>query len=108
MSYLSQIAQNNSIAIGLMNDEILNLLGRDVNSSRGCAVRCENSAQILCDADAGSHEKEFIIAHELAHLLFGHMREGKQGVSSQHAEMEADMFAAALMALILFEEVKQK
>ena len=103
MGILGNICRDNGICLAEINGELSKLLGLEAPSGRGAglAFRAEDVRFILYDGAAGRYEKQFIVAHELAHHLFGHLEEGRAGQWERN-EQEANIFAAVFIALSLF------
>lgn len=68
-----------------------------------CAIKNKDKYTIYIDGKTSLWEKRLICAHELAHILFGHL-EGS--VNTEIGEQEAQIFAGCLMALMIFDLYK--
>ena len=65
----------------------------------GSTILIEGKPYILCGNSCSREETRYIIAHELGHILLGHLsfRE-KSGNYAPYMETEANIFAAVLLA----------
>ena len=63
----------------------------------------KNEYSIFIDKDADLWEKRLQVAHELGHVILGHV---KTGCVLKHDEMEqeARIFAGSFIALLMFKE----
>ena len=71
-------------------------LSADFLSKKGYAVRIGERYAIIINQNTSHIEREFTAAHELGHILMGHLE--KSPVNAEHAELEANIFAAVFMA----------
>lgn len=78
--------------------ELPNILG--VNPScPGCAIMCGDHAFILFDKECSEAERLFTVAHELGHIILGHLSCHNNKENRAHfRELEANAFAAVLIA----------
>ena len=69
-------------------------------SSGVCFAIGGNQPVIAFDADRDDLEIRYTVAHELGHILLGHLRfrSGVKEIMPNFAEAEANIFAATLMA----------
>lgn len=83
--------------------ELVDLLKLSPNC-RGVATILDNQPVILCDGTRPTDELRYTIAHELGHILLGHLSfRAEHGIEPPQAEMEANAFAAALIAQDLIQ-----
>ena len=77
----------------------LEKIGLDLQKSSGYAFIRNDQPVILFDKNRPIEEVRFTIAHELGHILLGHLsyRNQNEGIPKCY-EQEADAFAAALIA----------
>lgn len=89
--------------------KILDLLNMDGESlSAGLALRLGEEDVIFYDDEAGAWEKQLICAHELGHVLFGHLRQGRyKKQRGEYQEQEARIFSAVITALMLYDAYRQ-
>lgn len=68
-------------------------------TGRGAAVMLDGTPYILCERNRPREETRYIIAHELGHILLGHLtfRSDPEKYPSD-MEAEASIFAAVLLA----------
>lgn len=60
---------------------------------------------IFYDCDAEAVEREYLVAHELGHILLGHFRPDR---SDKYNELEAIAFATTITALDLFSKMNKE
>lgn len=69
----------------------------------GAATILEGKPYILCDESRSREEVRYTIAHELGHILLGHLSfRAKSGDYAPYMETEANIFAAVLLASDLY------
>lgn len=69
------------------------------HTSGGYAVVIGDQPYILCDRNRSLENRRYIIAHELGHILLGHLTfRVENGVFPRHMETEANIFAAVMLA----------
>lgn len=102
MGILSSICRDNGIVLCPLKENITKSFGITEMQGQGCAMSVNGKPVIMYDGEAGEWEQRFIVAHELGHVLFGHLRNPK----AEHNELEANTFAAVLTALTLFREME--
>lgn len=94
MKTVEQImAANNILFFDTMAEEIKKLTGG------GIAAKSGGEYVVCVDGNAPPHKKEFISAHELAHVLLGHLDGAMNERQRERAEREAELFAVVLMAM---------
>lgn len=103
MGILSSICRDNGIVLCSLKENITKSFGITEMQGQGCAMLVNGKPVIMYDEEVGEWEQRFIVAHELGHVLFGHLRNPK----AEHNELEANTFAAVLTALTLFEEMER-
>lgn len=65
----------------------------------GAAVMLDGKPYILCEKNRSREETRYIIAHELGHILLGHLSFRREhGNRPLDMELEANIFAAVLLA----------
>lgn len=73
----------------------------------GFCVRMEGCEPITFYDDSQSpEEQEFTLAHELGHILMGHLTD-RPGYFSEESEHTANVFGAVMLALSLYDEYKK-
>lgn len=79
--------------------------GLDPSKASGYAFFINNTPAILFDDGLSNKEIRYTIAHELGHILLGHLsyREKNEKIT-QGEEMEANIFASVLFAFDLLAE----
>lgn len=94
MKTVQQImAANNILFFDTMTEGIKKLTGG------GIAAKSGGEYVVCVDGNAPPHKKEFIAAHELAHILLGHLDGDMDERQRERAEREAELFAVVLMAM---------
>ena len=77
--------------------------------SSGVATISDDKPYILCDDSRPREEVRYIIAHELGHILLGHLSFRKEsGGYAPYMETEANIFAAVLLAHDLYGRERAK
>ncbi len=106
MGLLNEICKDENIRLIKFTDELGEMLIGDSNIiGQGLAVVQGDKKYVLLDDTAQKWEKQFTVAHEVAHHLFGHLRP-ETSITPQDRENEANIFASVLIALLLFQEYK--
>ncbi|MCL2082211.1 MAG: ImmA/IrrE family metallo-endopeptidase [Oscillospiraceae bacterium] len=98
MKFLHDICRNESIALNCISKEKL----REMKSRGGFALGKGEDKRIFVDENIWGWEACHIIAHEVGHVLMGHLDSSE--VSDDRKEQEARYFAGALMALMVFHQ----
>lgn len=101
MSKYQALCEENGIALRAISN------GEHPEFPPGGAVAFNRGGQlaIFYDRDAGAVEREYLVAHELGHILLGHFSSGR---SNKYSELEAVVFAAAMTALDLFSKMNKE
>lgn len=108
MGLINDICTNENIKIISVTEENAETLTRNSNNiGYGEAVLQGDKKYILYDRTAPIWEKKFTISHEIAHHLFGHLRLDSI-LTAETREMEANIFASVLVALMLYKEYENK
>lgn len=94
MKTVQQImAANNILFFDTMDERVKEITGGGIAAKYG-------GEYIMCiDGNAPPHKKELIAAHELAHILLGHLDGDMDERQRERAEREAELFAVVLMAM---------
>ena len=69
------------------------------------AFNRDGQLAIFYDRDAGAVEQEYLVAHELGHILLGHFSPDR---SDKYNELEAIAFATVMTALDLFSKMNRE
>lgn len=112
MGIITDICKDNNIKIVHFNEEyskeLLNGCGM------ACAYRYASSDEgeekvIILDEQCANNkwERRLLAAHEMAHFLYGHL-DNSFNLSHEQKEHEAQTFASAFVALMLYDEYKDK
>lgn len=110
---IKKICQDNGIRIYAYQDvpAILEAIGLDPQGGTpGLSLKQpDGPAVILYDRERPAMERRFSIAHELGHILLGHLdyRQKGTGQYPEFAESEANYFAVALMTHEIIREYGQ-
>ena len=98
-------------ALGLMHDDVCTtypLMGEI--GENALATRCSGVPKIIYDrrlsSQVGFFGAQAILAHELGHILCGHLDAAPSILNAHVEELEADQFAGALMRLLGYSEIK--
>lgn len=76
---------------------------------RGVSIMMDGKPSILVDMSLPLDELRYTVAHELGHILLGHLSfRDAHGTELPQAEMEANAFAAALIVQDLIYSYGQK
>ena len=94
MKTVEQIMEANNIRFFDTMDEGIKKI-----ADGGIAVKSGGDYIVCVDGNAPPHKKEFFAAHELAHVLLGHLDGDIDKRQREQAEREADLFAVVLMAM---------
>lgn len=107
---LSQICKDNGIILATYKNAqpLIDIFRQDGMSyeNTGCAFVFGDRKYILYDDSRPEMEMRFTVAHELAHHLLGHLDYRSKGFTEnpQLMEVEANMFAAAIIANDIFSQ----
>lgn len=104
MSVLRTILDDNDICFHPIDEELAEKIGLPYTKGCGYATEINSDSYIMYDAQATERERRYIIAHELGHIMLGHLN----GSEVKNAEMEANIFAAVLTAMELYMEVYRR
>lgn len=106
----SKICRDNGIRVCAYQDvpAIAKAIGLDpTGSTPGISIKQpDGPAVILYNKDCSARERRFTIAHELGHILLGHLdyRTGQDGRYPDFVESEANFFAVSLIAHDIISE----
>lgn len=82
----------------ILDEEILH----GTEGVNGLAVGRDGKPPIVAlKPGMGNHQKQFVMAHEMGHVLMGHLDARLGTLGDTRCESEANMFAAALLAVAL-------
>lgn len=71
----------------------------DLYATSGYSSKYKNQFYIMYDDEKPAEEVQFTLAHELGHILLGHLSyRGKDGKVPDFAENEANIFACVILA----------
>ena len=80
---------------------------KDVGFKYGLSLMSKDiGKRIVLDSDNDKWQAVLTAYHELAHLLFGHLKDDC-ALSNEQKEHEAQTFSCVFTALILFEKYKK-
>lgn len=75
------------------------LASLDLYATSGYSAKYKNQFYIMYDDEKPAEEVQFTLAHELGHILLGHLSYRKKGAEiPDFAENEADIFASVILA----------
>ncbi len=98
MGKLSEICKQENVQIKrAAAEDLYEICEGKVNG--GCAVRRNGQNFILLDKNLKGYEKMLVLAHEMAHHIFGHL--DKDEITEQ-MEDEARLFSVVYTALYMF------
>lgn len=100
MAVLANACRANEIPVIPITDRVKDCFNLPEAPGAGYATMLGGRPVIFYDKNGGLWEQRFAIAHELGHILFGHLRSPE----APHNEMEANVFAAVFTALNLFAQ----
>ena len=100
MAVLANACKANEIPVIPITDRVRDHFKLPECLGAGYSTMLGNQPVIFYDKDVDLWEQRFTIAHELGHILFGHLR----NPSIPGNEMEANVFAAVFTALTLYAE----
>ena len=104
MNILQRLCADNNIKLRHITEDFLADFEHDgFRNATGVAIRAGSEKYILVDSDADTWEGRFIVAHELAHHLLGHLR-----APMGNCEMEANMLAAVMIGSMLVREAEKR
>ena len=103
---ITRICEDNGIKLTTATDDTFDIIGcsgkKRKNVKDGLAFKYKGVPYIAINPDAGFYEQFFTAAHELGHLLLGHLDGSVNNPTVQ--ENEANSFAGAMLALRIFED----
>lgn len=73
----------------------------------GFCVRLSGKYYTFYDDTLPPEQTELILAHELGHIIMGHLTD-KPGLSGEQCERDADMFGVMMLALSVYDKYKQR
>lgn len=100
MAVLADACKANDIPVLPITDKVKDYFKLPKAPGAGYATMLGDRPVIFYDKDVGLWEQRFAVAHELGHVLFGHLRRPE----AFHNELEANIFAAVFTALTLYAE----
>ena len=101
MGFVSHVCKKNNIK--LLSFQAAGVTGE---KGGGCVVLPEIAGNlVLYDDNVGRVEKNHIVLHEIGHILLGHL---DNDLNNEANEMEANIFAAVILAHTLYEEYKEE
>lgn len=104
MGFIRHVCRKNNIKLVSLNAAGLKYKARGggfvITPEAGVA-----NTTILYDDAAGKVEKNHIILHELGHILLGHT---DNSLSTDAKELEANIFAAVILAIMLYKEYEEE
>ena len=77
-----------------------------LDGHEGYAFCVKGRKYIYTGAQVTGWEMKYVIAHELGHILMGHLDPDFKECDRQTKESNADVFAAVFTALLLFHEYR--
>lgn len=98
---LGRLAADNGIPLYDIK-KLKAIIGEDTGDASGMFIKCGKRIGAFYNKAAPLWEKRLIVAHELAHGLFGHLDDGKP--AGEHHELEARVFSCCLVALMVFDQ----
>ena len=108
MGLLNEICKANGIRLGRYSDNatVIESSGlAHLTHYRGFSAIPTNGQPIIYyDDGAPADGIPFTVAHEIGHILMGHL----SNRSRKPEEIEADIFAAVLTALVTYDKVRSK
>lgn len=107
MGLLNDICKDQNIKLIAFTDELGEILMKNANTvGQGLAVNQDDNKYIFFDETSTIWEKRFTVAHEAAHHLLEHLRPNTN-IDPKDRENEANIFAAVIVALLLFNEYEK-
>ena len=94
MTDIEKLFEERGILYGAMDSASLR-----EKTGGGIAARHNGDTIVLVDETFPPRTKEFVQAHELGHVVLGHLDGSMDRNQRLSADMEADIFAIVLMAL---------
>lgn len=73
----------------------------------GFCVRFRGRYYTFYDDTLPPEQVELILAHELGHIIMGHLTD-KPGLSGEQCERDADMFGVMMLALSVYDNYKKR
>lgn len=104
MGFIRHVCRKNNIKLVSLNAAGLKYKARGGGFVITPEAGAANTA-ILYDDAAGKVEKNHIILHELGHILLGHT---DNSLSTDAKELEANIFAAVILAIMLYKEYEEE
>ena len=96
MGIISTLYEQNNIKF-MMTDG-------NIDGSPGWACMGKDFPFVTISRETGKWERWLIAAHEMAHLIFGHLEAHNSTLTEEVREGEARIFSCTLMALIAYFE----
>lgn len=100
MAVLADACKANDIPVIPITDKVKDCFKLPEPPGAGYATMLGGRPVIFYDKNVGLWERRLTVAHELGHILFGHLR----NPASPNNELEANIFAAVFTALTLYAE----
>lgn len=75
-------------------------------TAAGHALKMGDNYIIFTNPDYGHMGSEFTVAHELGHILLGHLDDPNIAGGTREAELEASVFASVLLAFSLINKME--
>lgn len=75
-------------------------------TAAGHAAKIGDNYIIFTDANHSHMGSEFTVAHELGHILLGHLDDPQIAGGVKEAELEANIFASVLLAFSLINRME--
>ena len=108
MGLLKDICKAENIKLIGFTEELSNILTSKQNfTGQGQAIAQEGEKYVIFDNTASLWERCFIVAHEVAHHLLGHLRPDTT-ITHQDRENEANIFASVITAFLLLQEYERR
>ncbi|MGM9593146.1 MAG: helix-turn-helix domain-containing protein [Candidatus Onthomonas sp.] len=106
MGILSEICNDNGITLHYATDAVVSAIGCGDGLKSGFCTNICGKNRIFLPENSSHYGKVYVGAHELAHLLLGHIDSDcpASRLPAEVQEDEANSFAGAFLALYLMEE----
>lgn len=106
MGLISEICKDNGITLHTATDEFMNQMQFQPTLKSGFCINMGGKHRIFIPENTGKYGQVFVAAHELAHILLGHVDANcpASELPAEVQEAEANSFAGAFLALYLMKE----